>query len=191
MRVAARYWLFQLVRAIVAAAAGIAITLDQDHTAAYGIGMFAAFAIVAGLVVAAFWFVAGVADRALWLVQGLLGVAAGVVTLVLHTGGIGALLYGVSVWALLTGAAELVGGWRARRGASEFTISAARDRMVVGAATVVLAIVYLVIPAEHRLVVGLFGAYAIVLGVYLAIGAFSLRWARPVGAAEQNTESHA
>ena len=55
-----------------------------------------------------------------------------------------------------------------------------------------LAIVYLIIPADNRLVVGLFGAYAIVIGVYLAIGAFSLKWARPVAAnAAENTEYHA
>ncbi|GAA4169178.1 HdeD family acid-resistance protein [Gryllotalpicola koreensis] len=190
---AARYWLAQLVRAVIAFAAGFAITLDQDHTAGYGIAMFAAFAIVGGLAVAGFFFVTDAGDRALWLVQGLLGVAAGVVALIVHSGGLGALLYGVSVWALLTGVAELYGGWRARRarGSDTGSASAARDRLAVGGLTVALAIVYLVIPAEHRLAVGLFGAYAIVIGVYLAIGALSLKWARPAETADETTESHA
>ncbi|AYG03522.1 hypothetical protein D7I44_08225 [Gryllotalpicola protaetiae] len=94
----------------------------------------------------------------------------------------------MSVWALLTGVAELYGGWRARRAPAQ--ASAARDRLLVGGLTVVLAIVYLVIPAEHRLAVGLLGAYAIVIGVYLAIGALSLKWARSE-AADEPTESHA
>lgn len=189
-----RYWLAQLVRAVIAFAAGFVITLDQAHTAGFGIAMFASFAIVGGLAVSVFFFVTDVADRTLWLVQGLIGVAAGVVALVVHSGGLGALLYSVSVWALLTGVAELYGGWRARRRARQRAeeASAARDRMLVGGFTVVLAIVYLVIPAEHRLAVGLFGAYAIVIGVYLAIGAFSLKWAPPtVEASDETTESHA
>jgi uncharacterized membrane protein HdeD (DUF308 family) len=184
--VAARYWLAQLVRAVVAFAAGFAITLDQDHTAAYGIAMFAAFAIVGGLVVCAVFFATDAGGRVLWLVQGIVGIAVGIAALIVHSSGLGDLLYSVSVWALLTGAVELYGGWRARRASGE--ASAARDRVLVGALTVVLAIVYLVIPAEHRLAVGLFGAYAIVVGVYLAIGALSLKWARP---AAETTESHA
>jgi uncharacterized membrane protein HdeD (DUF308 family) len=186
-----RYWLAQLVRAIIAFAAGFLITLDQDHTPAYGIAMFAGFATVGGLATIAFFFVTDASDRAIWLVQGLIGIAAGVVALIVRSGGLGALLYSVSVWALLTGAAELYGGWRARRTAA--VASAARDRLLVGGFTVVLAIVYLVIPPEHRLAVGLFGAYAIVIGVYLAIGAFSLKWAQPAtgDAADETSESHA
>ena len=186
---AARYWLVQLVRAVIAFAAGFLITLDQDHTAAYGIAMFATFAIIGGLTVAAFFFVTDAGDRTIWLVQGLIGVAAGVVALIVHAGGLGDLLYTVSVWALLTGVAELYGGWRARRVPTQ--ASAARDRLLIGGLTVVLAIVYLVIPAEHRLAVGLFGAYAIVIGVYLGIGALSLKWARPAEGADETTESHA
>ncbi|GAA4162340.1 hypothetical protein GCM10022286_21140 [Gryllotalpicola daejeonensis] len=185
-----RYWLLQLVRAVIAFAAGFLITLDQDHTAAYGIAMFAAFAIVSGLAVAAFFFVTDASGRAIWLVQGVLGIVVGVVALIVRSTGLGALLYSVSVWALLTGVAELYGGWRARRGAAA-EASGARDRLAVGGFTVVLAIAYLVIPPEHRLAVGLFGAYAIVIGVYLAIGAFSLKWARPAEGADEPTESHA
>jgi hypothetical protein len=174
--VAARYWLAQLARAVVAFAAGFFIALNQGHTAGYGIAMFAAFAIVSGLIVAGFWFVTDAGKRSLWVVQGALGIAAGIVTLVVHTGGLGALLYGVSVWGVV-----------------------ARDRMLVGGATLVLAILYMIIPADHTLAVGLFGAYACVIGVYLAIGAFSLKWAKPDAAgtagarngAAENTEYHA
>ena len=194
---AARYWLAQLVRAVVAFAVGFFITLDQNHTAAYGIGMFAAFAIVSGLVAAAFWFVTDAGQRSLWVIQGALGCAAGVATLVVHTGGLGALLYGVSIWGVLTGVTELYAGWRAHRGQTGEGRVVARDRMLVGGATVVLAILYLIIPADQRLAVGLFGAYACVVGVYLGIGAFSLKWARSADAdlaensAAENPEYHA
>jgi uncharacterized membrane protein HdeD (DUF308 family) len=185
------------VRAVVAFAVGFFITLDQNHAAGYGIAMFAVFAIVSGIVAAAFWFVTDAGQRSLWVIQGALGCAAGIVTLVVHTGGLGALLYGVSVWGVLTGVAELYAAWRSRRGQTGEGLVVARDRMLVGAATVVLAILFLIIPADHRLAIGLFGAYAVVIGVYLAIGAFSLKWAHPAAArtdenaAVANPESHA
>lgn len=193
----ARYWLAQLVRAIVAFAAGFFICLNQHHTSDYGIVMFAAFAIVSGLVVAGFWFVTDAGKRSLWVIQGVVGIAGGVVTLVVYSGGLGALLYGVSVWGILTGFIELFAGWRARREERGEGLVVARDRMLVGALTVVLAILYLVLPADPTLAVGLFGAYAVVIGVFLAIGAFSLKWAKPAdehavdSGAATNSESHA
>ncbi|WP_022881943.1 DUF308 domain-containing protein [Gryllotalpicola ginsengisoli] len=190
---AARYWLAQFARAVVALAAGAAITFDQGHSAALGLGVFSAFAILGGLVTCWSGFlVTDASFRALFAVQGLVGVAAGVVALVVRSGGLGALLYTVSVWALITGVLELLAGWRARRRLDE-AAAVSRDWLLAGIATVVLAIVYLVIPPEHRLVVGLLGAYAVIIGVYLAIGAFSLKWAHPTAAldADEATESHA
>ena len=53
---------------------------------------------------------------------------------------------------------------------------AGRDWLVTGAMTAVLAVIFLLIPADVVLAVGLFGAYAVVIGVYLGIGAFTLKW---------------
>jgi uncharacterized membrane protein HdeD (DUF308 family) len=77
----------------------------------------------------------------------------------------------VSVWAALTGFCELYCGIRTRTQSA-----AARDWLLVGGLTAVLAIVFLLIPADAVLAVGLFGAYAVIVGVYLGIGAFSLKW---------------
>ena len=72
--------------------------------------------------------------------------------------------------AAVTGLLELVAGLRRRGDASR------RDWMIVGGLTVVLAIVMLLIPADPVLAVGLLGAYAVIIGVYLAIAGLSLRW---------------
>ncbi|HNP16526.1 MAG TPA: hypothetical protein PKI99_08700, partial [Terrimesophilobacter sp.] len=71
-----------------------------------------------------------------------------------------------------------------------------RDWIAVGVLTALLAIAVLLVPADYSLpwaatdagaaasgvltsqiiVVGIFGAYAILVGVYLAIGGLSSRW---------------
>jgi len=184
--VGARYWLVALVRAVVALVAGAAITFNQGHTAGFGLIVFGAFAIVQGVVVGLGGReLTDSAARTVFLVQGAAGVAAGIVALVAASAGLGALLFVVSVWAAVSGVMELYLGLRARgREAS------ARDWTLVGALTAVLALVFLFIPADPLLAVGLIGAYAVIIGVYLAIGAFSLRWAAHP-ADDAATESHA
>lgn len=182
----ARYWLLALIRACVAFVIGALVSLDQDHKAAYGLVMFGLFAVIEGLISAASAFLqADSSVRAVQLVAAVIGVIAGGIALATTGHGLGILLYIVTVWGLLTGAAELYLGIRGRR-----TQEVARDQMLVGGFTVVLAVVFLLIPADARLAVGLFGAYAAVIGVYLAIGAFSLKWAGAHGA-EEASESHA
>jgi hypothetical protein len=56
-------------------------------------------------------------------------------------------------------------------------VASARDWLVVGAATAVLALAFLVLPPHAVVSVGLFGAYLVMLGVYLLIAGLSLRWA--------------
>jgi Uncharacterized conserved protein len=179
---AARYWIVVLSRAVVALAAGAFITFSADHSAPLGLLVFGSYALVSGLVTAA--GSPAVTDRVLRgivIAQGVFGVVAGVLSLALHASGLGVLLYTVSVWAALTGFAELYCGIRARGRA---TVS--RDWLIVGGLTAVLAIVYLVIPADSVLAVGLFGAYAVVIGVYSAIGAFSLKWGTAPGRPAEN-----
>jgi uncharacterized membrane protein HdeD (DUF308 family) len=181
---ATRYWIVALARAVVALAAAAFITFSADHSAELGLLVFGSCALVSGLVTAVGAFT--VADRVLRnviLVQGVFGVAGGILALVLHSSGLGVLLYTVSVWAALTGFAELYCGIRARGRAAM-----SRDWLIVGGLTAVLALVYLVIPADPVLAVGLFGAYAVVVGVYQAIGAFSLKWS---AVAHDTVETHA
>lgn len=168
-----RYWLLPLLRAVIALVPAIAITFTANHTAAGGLLAFGGFALASGLaLVILSW--SGLTVRAVrtaFLVQGAVGIIAGILALLTHTGGLGYFLYLVSVWGLVTGFLELTSGIRLRRQSP-----AARDWMVVGGATVVLAVVFLLLPAEPVTAVGLLGAYLVVLGVYLGIAGLSLKW---------------
>jgi uncharacterized membrane protein HdeD (DUF308 family) len=184
-----RTWIVALVRAIVALAAGGFVTFDPDHSPHIGLIVFGLFALLSGIVVGVGGLL--VRDRFvtwMFVAQGAFGVVVGVAALALHGAGLGVLLYGVSVWAALTGFAELYSGLRSRHRSDS-----ARDWMVVGALTAILALVFLVIPPDSVLAVGLFGAYAVIVGVYLGIGAFTLKFGLAHGAAdnENASERHA
>ena len=167
-----RYWVVALVRAIIALVAGGFITFDPEHSARVGLLVFGSYALVEGVVVGIGGLLLKDAlTKWLFVAQGALGVVVGIAALVLNGAGLGALLYGVSVWALLTGFAEFYCGWRARR-----RFDASRDWMVIGGLTVILAVVFLVIPPDSLLAVGLFGAYAVIVGVYVGIGAFTIKF---------------
>lgn len=177
-----RYWLVPAVRAVVALAAAAVITFTRDaHTAAFGLIVFGVFALVDGLATGVLsWLLAGRRlTRTLFAVQGVIGVIAGVVALALSGGGLGLFLYLVTVWAALTGFLELYNGIR-ERGRD----AAARDWLITGAITAVLALALLFAPADAILAIGLFGAWAVVVGVFQGIGAVTLRSAaRPGGEA--------
>jgi uncharacterized membrane protein HdeD (DUF308 family) len=167
-----RYWVAAFVRALVALAAGCWITFTAEHSARVGLGVYGGFAALSGIIIvySAFLLRDSVA-RWLFVAQGLLGLVMGIAALALMGQGLGVFLYGVSVWALLTGFTELYCGWRGRR-----REAAARDWMVTGGITVILAIVFVLIPPDALTAVGLFGAYAVVIAVYLGIGAFTLKF---------------
>nr|WP_281363901.1 DUF308 domain-containing protein [Leifsonia soli] len=116
----------------------------------------------------------------MFAVQGAIGVIAGVLALALSSSGLGLFLYLVTVWAALTGILELYNGVR-ERGRD----AAARDWLITGALTAVLALVLLFAPADAVLAIGLFGAWAVIVGVFQGIGAATLR-----GAARDRTPSH-
>lgn len=200
-------WIVPLLRALPAVALAVVITFSADHSAPLGLLTFGIFGLLAGAVIAAAsWRSAPGLLRTLGVVQGALTVVAGVATLAVVGGGLPYLVFVVSGWAVVTGFIELYVGIRTR-GVSP----AARDQVFVGALTVVLAVVLLVIPPDFSqgyivdgvdyeltasiIVVGLLGAYWAILGVFLIIGAFTLKWADaspasiPDAPAESPTES--
>ena len=168
------YWAVPVARAVLALIAAGVITFAANHSATLGLVVFGSYAVLEGLVVGIL-SLRTVADRTvrrLFVGQGVIGVIAGALALALSTSGLGLFLYLVSVWAALTGFIELYCGLRSRS-----KDASARDWIVVGAFTALLAIVFLLIPSDSVLAVGLFGAYAVIVGVYLGIGGFSLKWA--------------
>lgn len=182
-----RYWVVPAVRAIVALAATAVITFTRDaHTAEFGLIVFGVFAIIDGAATAVLTATAGVrgTTRTLFIVQGAIGLIAGVLALALLSSGLGLFLYLVTVWAALTGFLELYNGIRNRA-----RDAAARDWLITGALTAVLAIAFLLIPSDALLAIGLFGAWAVIVGVFQGIGAVSLRSASRAVAAEKSTGS--
>ena len=167
-----RYWTVPVARAIVAFVPAAVITFNADHSAEFGLLVFGAFAVVSGLVTGMLsWSrITDRTDRNIFAIQGAVGVLAGALALALHAaGGLGFFLYIVSVWAAVTGFLELYPGIRVRgRG------QVARDWLVVGALTAVLALVYLLLPPHAVVAVGLLGAYLVITGVYLVIAGVSL-----------------
>ena len=166
-----RYWTVPIARAVVAFVPAAVITFNADHSADFGLIVFGAFALVSGLVTGLLSWktVTDARDRSIFAIQGVVGVLAGVLALALNTGGLGFFLYIVSVWAAVTGALELYTGIRIRgRG------QVARDWLVVGSITAVLALVFLLLPPHAVVAVGLLGAYLVIIGVYLVIAGVSL-----------------
>lgn len=168
-----RYWTVPIFRAVIALVPAVVITFNANHSAEFGLVAFGSFALLSGLVLVVLGprGLEDRRDRTLFTVQGVVGVVAGALALVLHAGGLGFFLYLVSVWGAVTGFLELYSGLRVRgRSAS------AKDWMLVGAFTAVLALAFLLLPPHAVVSVGLLGAYLVMLGVYLVIAGLSLKW---------------
>lgn len=180
-------WILSAGRALLALALGLVITFTTGHTAEFGLIAFGVFAIARGLWIAAGSFgpksepIARTAFRA----QAVVTVLAGIAALALPGGGMGYLIWILSGWAIVTGALELVSGIRARRRVSAWT-----DWVTVGALTVLLGAVVLIMPPDIAdsfsgdkgvegmitspiIVVGVLGGWGVVTGVLLAIAAAS------------------
>jgi len=169
----ARYWVVPVVRGILALVPAAAITFSPNHSPEFGLLVFGLWAVVSGLLTGALSmrFTVERGIRSFFVIAAVVTVAAGLLALTVP-GGLPFLLYLVSVWAAVTGMLELFAGLRARG-----RTPAARDWIAAGAFTAILALVFLVIPLDAVTAVGLLGGYLVILGVYLLIGGFSLKWA--------------
>lgn len=184
------YWLLPVLRAVPAAAVALVITFSAEHSARFGLLAFAAFAMATGLLVAAVTRLrlsrSGV--RAILTAQAVVSLLLGGTALVLAGGGVTAFFVVVTVWAALTGGLELYGGIRDRG-----RHPASGDWITAGSLTLVLAIVFLVVPPDFAqdfvgpdgvarvldssvVAVGLFGAYSAIIAVYLLVAGFSAKW---------------
>ena len=181
-----QYWVVPVVRGLLALVPSAVITFSPNHSPELGLLVFGVWAIASGLVVGALSLrlLADRGIRSLVLVNAVVTVAAGLLAVTVP-GGLPFLLYLVSVWAAVTGFVELFAGLRARG-----RTPAARDWIAAGGFTALLAIVFLLLPPDAVTAVGLLGAYFVILGVYLVIGGFSLKWAAAPGTAASGSEQH-
>lgn len=168
-------WLAPVLRAIPALAVGLTITFTADHSVMLGLITLSVFGLSSALVL----FVTSVrlaADdtlrglhRGLTVIAAVVGVLAAVAAAA--SGAVlPVLLLLVGGYAVLAGALELVWGIRHRD-----RNPLARDAVIIGIGTLTLAVV-LALVADPVSAVGFFGAYAVVLGVFLVIAGFSVRW---------------
>lgn len=197
----------QLVRAVLAAIAALMITFSSDHSASFGLAVFSGFAITTAIVLAfAAWMAYPAGRRAAVVGLAVVTVIAGMVSGVPIWRTTELFFWVVISWAVVAGAIELVAGLRERRAAAAALDpqrrSEARDAIAVGALGLLLGIAVGLVPAGFSLdyfiddadrwftltgitiAVGVFGAYAAIVAVYLGIAAFSPRREAP---AEETT----
>jgi uncharacterized membrane protein HdeD (DUF308 family) len=183
-----RSWSLILLRAVPAAAAALVVTFSADHSAYLGLIVLGSFAVFSGVIVIA-GALRHVYPRTAFGAQGAVLIAGGTVALVYNDAGLPFLLVLTSVLLGASGIIELVAGLRARG-----RVPGARDWVFVGGLSALAAIAVLLVPVDFVdvitvpgkdvppltasiMVVGLFGAYAAIVAVYLVIAGLSLKWA--------------
>jgi uncharacterized membrane protein HdeD (DUF308 family) len=183
-----RSWSLTVLRALPAAVVALVITFSADHSAFLGLLALGGFAVVTGALLVA-GALRGAYPRGSFLLQGAILVVGGIVALALNGAGLVTLLVLTSTLLGVTGIIELVAGLRARG-----HLAHARDFIFVGGFSALFAAAVLLVPVDFVdvitipgkevppltasiMVVGLFGAYAAIVAVYLVIAGLSLKWA--------------
>lgn len=189
----------QLARAAFAAIAAVMVTFSPDHSAEVGLSVFSGFAIATGLIfVLAAWLVFPSGQRWPAAVLGVIAVVAGMIGGIVPLRSVTLFFSVVITWALVSGLVEALVGWGALRRARGSNAPASarsepRDALTIGILTVILGLALLLVPTQYALQytiadanatftltgiiigVGLFGGYAAIVAVYLAIAGFSPR----------------
>ena len=187
----------QLARALLAAVAAAMITFSSDHSAVLGLSVFSGFALATGLVLAlSAWLVFPSGQRAIPVLLAAVSLAAGLVASVGAWRTTGMFFGVVITWAIVSGAIELIGALLDRKAGRT---AGARDGVLIGILTLVLGVALFLPNQQYALdysitgagsftltgitiAVGLFGGYAAVVAVFLAIAGFSPRRTEPVPA---------
>jgi uncharacterized membrane protein HdeD (DUF308 family) len=168
----ARYWWTFALRGILLIAFGLLAVLWPGLTLAVLILLFGLFALADGAFALVLGFSSGAQGIRGWLVlMSILAIGAGMIALVWPGLTAVALLFLVAAWALVRGVFEIVSAIRLRREIEHEWLLA-----LSGAVLVLLGALLFLFPAAGLLsVVWLMGAFALVAGVLLLIGAFRLR----------------
>lgn len=169
------YYVVSFVRSLTLLSIGLAIAFTAGHTAQFGLITFGVMALVTSVTlgILAVGLESSTRARGLHIWQSLVSLVVGALSIGLSTAGTLFLLWAIVLWSLLVGVAELFSGWRLPAGSG-----LRQDWIAQGAITVLLALVVLSQSADSVAVVGFVGAWAIIMGVYLAIAGFSARWAQ-------------
>ncbi len=170
-----QHWWAWALRGVAAILFGIGILVWPRAGLVVLVALFGAFALVQGI-----FALVGAAQTHEWnplswamLIEGLLGVAAGIVTLVWPGITAVALLVVIAFWALLTGIVELVAAFRFHRELGT------GDAFLVGLGGVLSMIFGALLIAQPQAgalaVIWLIGFYAILFGIAMLVFGFRLK----------------
>ncbi|HXY31279.1 MAG TPA: HdeD family acid-resistance protein [Gemmatimonadaceae bacterium] len=167
------WWVFVL-RGVFAILFGLIALFMPQITVVTFVLLFAAFAILEGVLAISLAFRAGRAGGGIWwgaFFAGLLGLAAGVLTFLYPHVTALALLYLIAVWAIVTGVSEIAAAIRLRKEIdNEWLLG------LSGALSVVFGLLLLARPGAGAIAVSwLIGAYAIAFGIMLIALGFRVR----------------
>ena len=161
-----------IARSVPAIIAALVITFSANHAAIIGLAVFVGFGLITApielLSIPYVGFESVV--KTMVGIQAITTAVSAAIAAATITEGLSALVIVMGTWAAVTAATELYAGYRL----NDKTIS--RELLIIGAFTALLAIVILAIPVNEVYAVGIFGAYAAILGVFQAIAGFSLRF---------------
>jgi len=169
----ATYWWVFLLRGLAALAFGVLALVAPAATIAALVFTFAVFAVASGLfaVVGALMIRTASTHWWVWLLQGVAGIVLGVLTF--RSPGITALvlLLFIAANAIITGGLEVVTAIRLRK-----EIEGEGWIIAAGIASILFGVLLIARPGAGALaLITVIGAYAIVFGALLVLGAFRLR----------------
>ena len=187
------HWSLPATRAVPALILAVLITFSPNHSAAFGLAAFGTFALADAALIAVLTrrTVADLPLRRILFVRAGFSAVVGAIALAMVGAGPATLLFLLSGWAGVIAILELSAAVR-----TATRVDGAKDFYITGAATAVLAVVALALPADLNqtfqgtqgggvltssiIGVGVLGAWAAVTGLLLAIGGLSLKPA-PLG----------
>lgn len=160
-----------ILRAIPALIVAVVITFSRNHAAVVGLTVFVGFAflLASTLIFTIMSVPLEGLNRKLIGIQAIATVISAAIASATLTAGLPALLLILSIWAGISAVLELYAGYR------ESNRIIAKEWLTIGGFTAILAIIEAVVPMNDVYAVGIFGAYAAIVGVYQVIAGISLR----------------
>lgn len=171
--VLARVWWAFVLRGVLAILFGVLAFLNVALAAIALVALFAAWAIIDGVTgLIAGWRTRG-QDRNWWwsVVEGLLGIAAGIIAVLLPGTAAVALVLVIGAWAVITGAIEIYGAIKLRA-----QISGELWLVLAGIGSILFGLLLFIFPTMGVVTLTwLIGGFALVFGVLLIMLGLRLR----------------
>jgi uncharacterized membrane protein HdeD (DUF308 family) len=169
----ARWWWTFILRGVVAIGFGVLAFVAPGVGIGLLVGLFAAWALIDGVNNLLTGIRTRGQDRSWWLeiLEGVVGLAAGVIALLLPVFAAEILILLIAAWAIVTGILEIVLAVRLRK-----VIAGEAWMALAGAASILFGVVIFLFPAAGALsIVWLIGSFAIAFGVFLVMLGWRLR----------------